>query len=123
MTQHNMTNGNQVNGTTSSVETTDAQVSTVVAGPVLCTESRHREDVCGLDVPHEAYREPGKRLPKPTQMPKRLIPFLASQACLQKQAQLRKSSGGVSRDAGELPAAAWASFALSRTISYGSVSL
>lgn len=128
MTQHIMTNGNQVNGTTGTVEMTDAQVSTVVAGPVLCTDLRHRVDVCrldvcGLDGRHEAYRQPGKRLPKPTQVTKRLLPFLASQTCLKEQEPLGKSPAGVSRDAGELPAAAWASFVISRSISYGSVSL
>ncbi len=123
MTQHIMTNGNQVNGTTGTVDMTDAQVSTVVAGPVSCTDLRHRDEVCGLDERHEAYREPGKRLPKPTQVTKRLLPFLASQACLPKQEPLGKSPERVSRDAGDLPAAAWASFVISRTISYGSISL
>ncbi len=123
MTQHIMTNGNQVNGTTGTVEMTDAQMPTVVAAPVLCTEVRHRVDVCRFDDRHEAYRQPGKRLPKPTKVTKRLLPFLASQTCSAEQEPLGKSSGGVSRDAGDLPAAAWASFVISRSISYGSISL
>ena len=123
MTQHNMTNGNQINGTTGTVVMTAAQVSTVVAAPVSCTDLRHRDEVCRLDECHEAYRQSGKRLPKPTQVTKRLLPFLASQTCLSEQEPLGKSPAGVSRDAGELPAAAWASFVISRSISYGSVSL
>lgn len=123
MTQHITTNGNQVNGTTGTVKMTENQMSTVVAAPVLCTDLRHRVDVCRLDERHEAYPQPGKRLPKPTQVMKRLLPFLASQTCLNEQESLGKLPAEVSRDAGELPAAAWASFVISRSISYGSISL
>ncbi|WP_417847754.1 hypothetical protein [Thalassoglobus sp.] len=115
MTQRIMTNGMEINGTTGTVNTTVAQMVTVVAVRDLCVNVRtkrksRRENQCV-----DSYCDPGKRLSKSSGAIKQDSSW--QQSCL------HSSDGALLRHAGDLPAAAWASLVISRANSYGAVSL
>jgi len=118
-----MTNGIASNGTTGTVSMTAVKMSSVVAAHEVRLDVRsecehrsesHRADAyCDL-ASDTALSGLGKRLSKPQP---------ACKQCSFEQNGIAKPQGGVFRNAGNLPAAAWASLAIIRNGSYGSVSI
>lgn len=123
MTKHIMTNGIANNGTTGTVATTAVKMSSVVAAHEVRLEVRseceHRSESHSADAYCDvandtALDDSGKRL---------LDLQPVSMQCSLKQNDIAKPQGEVFRNAGNLPAAAWASLAIIRNGSYGSVSI
>ena len=118
MTKHIMTNGIAINGTIGTVATTAVTMSTVVAAHEVRLDVRsnceHRcephDADASCDLANEALLgDSGKWLSKP----------LPAKQC----SKAMRQQGGAFRNAGYLPAPAWASFVMSRNESYGSVSI
>lgn len=118
MTRNIMTNGIAINGTTGTSTMAGVQVNSVVAAHDVCghvrTECKRRNKKRDLKLD----RESGKWLDDSS----------SSQLSVQPLSSQRLSLPGLcvsedARFAGDLPAAAWASFAMYRNESYGSVSI
>lgn len=123
MTKHIMTNGIANNGTTGTVATTAVKMSSVVAAHEVRLEVRSECEPRSESHSADAYcdlasdtdlNDPGKRLSEPQPV---------SKQCSFEQNDIAQPQGGVFRNAGNLPAAAWASLAIIRNGSYGSVSI
>ena len=126
MTNHITTNGNQIHGTTG-----NAQLSAVVADRDACVVLRSRcershsarfhveQNCCEQNNDSKRSRVSRKPLRQTTVLPKRLIPFLASRYRSQEQQSLVSAAPQTS----DLPAAAWATFVINRSMSYGVTSL
>lgn len=121
MTQHIMTNGNGILGTAGTI-----QMSTVATVRDLRAEvhpgHRWRELCVDLDHVVGSSEVSGKRLSKRSFLKDSGSSAEPSCYCSSKRKQFAAPSG-IAGNVAELPAAAWASFVISRTDSYGAVSL
>lgn len=100
MTQHIMTNGIQITGTTGNV-----QLASEIAGRVLCVDVRHRIDVVG--------KHSGKRLPVAAPVSHRLRSLTRNSGELY---SMSDRITGRPESLGQLPATAWAMFIVSRHV-------